>query len=148
MTNMKVNEVKIGSELYKEALNLRYELFFRAHGVPENILIDEYENKSRHFVLVINLSLIAYGRLTIIDEDTYKLSQIVVKQQEQRNGYGTIILKELVTHAINNGAKKIILNARTTAIKLYTKQNFKINSEEFLSKSTGIPHVQMIYIPN
>lgn len=54
----------------------------------------------------------------------------------------TVILKGLVKQAI-----KIILNARSTATKLHTKQNFKVNSKEFLSKSTGIPHVQMIYIP-
>jgi len=145
---MKVDELKIGSKHYKEALELRYELFFQKHDLPKNILFDEHENASRHIAIICNASLIAYGRLTNLSEGTYQLSQIVVKPQEQRKGYGTIILKKLVEFAENNGGEKVILNARTTATELYKKQGFKNTGEEFLSKSTGVPHVQMLYTPN
>ncbi|MFH2045042.1 MAG: GNAT family N-acetyltransferase [Pseudomonadota bacterium] len=67
---------------------------------------------------------------------------------EQRKGYGTVILKQLVALSEKLGCKKIILNARTTATKFYEKQGFTSSGGEFLSKSTGVPHVQMHYKPN
>lgn len=145
---MKVDELKIGSAFYREAVELRYELFFRKHDLPRNILIDEHENASRHVAIVSNGSLIAYGRLTNLGEGTYQLSQIVVKPQEQGKGYGTMILKKLVELAESNGGEKIVLNARTTATRLYKKYGFTNNGEVFPSKSTGVPHVQMLYTPN
>jgi len=140
------SELKIGSDLYKQALNLRYELFFRDHGLPREILIDEHEKTSKHIAIVDGESLIAYGRVTGLGKGIYLLSQIVVKPQEQGKGYGSMILMKLVERAKNDGGKKIILNARTTATALYRKQGFINNSEVFLSKSTGVPHVQMFYV--
>ncbi len=141
---MKVEELEIGGKLYKEALKLRYELFFKQQDLPRNILIDEHENASQHIAIVSDEILLAYGRLTDLGEGTYQISQIVVIPQEQGKGYGAMILKELIERAGSNGCKKIILNARTTATKLYKKLGFIINGGEFLSKSTGVPHVQML----
>ena len=143
-----MDELEIGSEFYKEALELRYELFFKKHDLPRNILIDKNEKASEHIAIVSDELLIAYGRLTNLGEGTYQISQIVVKPQEQGKGYGAMILKELVDRAERLGCKKIILNARTTATKLYEKQGFTSSGNEFLSKSTGVPHVQMHYTPN
>jgi predicted GNAT family N-acyltransferase len=139
------SELKIRSDLYHQALDLRYELFFRGHNLPREILIDEYEEASKHIVIVDDESLIAYGRLTDLGEGIYRLSQIVVKPQEQGKGYGSMILKALVERVKNDGGKKIILNASTTATALYEKHGFRSNGEVFLSKSTGVPHVQMFY---
>jgi len=94
---MKVDELEIDSEHYKEALELRYELFFQEHALPRDVLIDKYESASRHIAIVSHGSLIAYGRLTNLGEGTYQISQIVVKQHEQGKGYGTTILKKLVS---------------------------------------------------
>lgn len=72
----------------------------------------------------------------------------MVKPQEQGKGYGTMMLKNIVDLAERNGSENIILNARTTATEMYKKQGFKSNGGEFLSKSTGVPHVQMLYTSN
>jgi len=39
---MKIAEIEVGSKLYKEALELRYELFFKMHDLPKDILFDEH----------------------------------------------------------------------------------------------------------
>lgn len=144
---MNLSELKIGSDLYAQALDLRYALFFQPHNLPRDILIDDYEKDSTHIALVINDSLVAYGRLTHLGKDTYQLSQIVVTAKEQHNGYGSVILRDLIERAKNKGAEKIFLNARTTATELYEKQGFIRTGEVFLSKSTGVPHIQMLYSP-
>ena len=145
---MKMLELNMGSELYNDALDLRYDLFFKKHKLPREILIDEYESRSKHIVLVRDESLIAYGRLTKIDQEICRISQVVVKPAEQGKGYGTKILHELVKQAEKSGCEKITLNARATAMQLYEKLGFTSNGQEFLSKSTGVPHVQMLYISN
>lgn len=147
-SHIKLCELEAGSNLYHEALELRYELFFQQHGLPWEIITDEHENTSRHIGIVSNGSLIAYGRITNLGEGVYKLSQIVVKPQQQGKGYGVMMLKKLVELAIISGGEKIILNARTTATQWYRKQGFISNGGEFLSQSTGVPHVQMLYSPD
>jgi predicted GNAT family N-acyltransferase len=140
---MKVCQLETGSRLYNDALKLRYELFFQQHGLPVDIVADAYEKESRHIAVVEGNSLIAYGRFSILSEDVCQLSQIVVKPEQQRKGYGTMVLKELIGLARRRGMKKIILNARTTATVLYEKLGFKRDGEIFPSMRTGTPHVQM-----
>ena len=145
---MNVCELEIGSDLYNEAIELRYELFFRRHDLPRDILIDEHEKGSKHIALVDNKSLIAYGRLTDLGGNIYQLSQIVVQPHEQGKGYGSMIITELIRLAEASKCIKIILNARTAAPVVYKKHGFRECGDVFLSKSTTLPHVQMFYMPN
>lgn len=142
---MDICKLIIGSPLYVQALALRYVQFFQPHNLPREILIDEHENKSTHIAIVQDAALIAYGRVTDVGEDIYQLSQIVVSPEQQRKGYGSMILNELIKQAKIYGATQIILNARTTATALYTKAGFIESGEIFLSKHTGLPHIQMLY---
>ena len=75
---MKVCCLEIGSSLYDDAIKLRYELFFKQHDLPLEIVSDKYEEESRHVAIVDNKSLIAYGRITFLNDHVCQLSQIVV----------------------------------------------------------------------
>ena len=146
--SMILRELNQDSPLYQEALELRYRLFFQEHGLPRAILVDEHEESSVHLALVDGERLVAYGRLTHLGQDAARLSQILVRPEEQGKGYGRRILAALVRRAQADGAKEIHLNARTTATGLYRKQGFRANGAPFPSRSTGVPHLPMIYVPD
>lgn len=143
MKQVIVYELMIGDSLYNKALELRYQLFFQEHGLAKEIVIDKDEIISRHFVIANKQSLIAYGRLTNKGNDEYQISQLVVALCKQGKGYGGKIIRALIMYAQDEGAKRIVLNARITATKLYLKCGFMACGSEFRSKKTGIPHIKM-----
>ncbi len=142
---MKVHEIDVENILYNKALELRYAVFFKKYDLSADIVNDEYENTSRHFAIAKGQTLMAYGRITNLGKGIYQLSQIVVSPQEQSKGYGETMLQTLIECCKNDGGTKIILNACTTAIKLYMKYGFISHGEIFLSKLTGVPHIEMYY---
>lgn len=140
---MKVHEIDVENILYNKALELRYAVFFQKYDLSADIVNDQYENTSRHFVIAKGQTLMAYGRITTLGKGICQLSQIVVSPQERSKGYGEMMLQSLIEYCKNDGATKIILNARTTATKLYLRFGFICHGEIFLSKLTGVPHIEM-----
>jgi len=144
MTDM-LYEIEVGDRYYHQAFNLRYSLFFQEYGLPESIVKDEIESSSRHFTIVKNDRVIAYGRLTKTDNEVYQISQLVVRKDKQKMGFGSIMLRHLINVAKQSGGKEIILHARIPSIEFYKKVGFSIYGSMFLSKSTKLPHRPMIY---
>ena len=143
-----VREIRLGDKYYQQAFNLRYSLFFQKYGLPKTVIEDKFEYKSRHFAIIKNNYVIAYGRLTKIENEVYKMSQIAVRKDMQKKGFGSTILNHLIDIAGEYGGIKIILNARIPFIEFYQKHGFSKSGEIFLSQSTGLPHQPMIYIKN
>lgn len=136
--------LKDTDELYKEALDLRYDLFFRAPGLPREILFDALENDSLHVALIHDGSLCAYGRLSEETPGIFKISQMVVRPNMQGRGLGTRVLTKLTNMAIEEGAQEIYLNARLHAVTMYEKLGFKTSGDSYVGKGTGVTHIKMI----
>ncbi|WP_244230885.1 hypothetical protein [Vibrio ouci] len=80
---MELVELENTDELYKQALNLRYDLFFRAPGLPREILFDALEDNSFHIAVIDSGALCAYGRLSAEGSRLFKISQMVVQPSMQ-----------------------------------------------------------------
>ena len=147
MTDEGLQAVEISSTdpLYQAALRLRHELFFAAHGMPASVVQDAVESQSVHMAIADAGELIAYGRLTEVEPQSYQVSQMVVSPQYQSQGYGSRLLSSLVCHALRQGAREVFLNARLTATALYRKQGFLPQGEAFVSPRTGVEHIRMLY---
>lgn len=150
MCNSKMNiaEIQLDGLLYKKALELRYKLFFEEHGLPKDILNDKMENESSHIAISNGNELIAYGRLLALNNEESQISQMVVSPPYQNQGYGSKLLSELMLIAKSRGATIIMLNARTDAAGLYSKQGFRRVGQAYNSHSTGVPHVKMVHHAN
>ena len=131
-------------DLYKDALDLRYDLFFRAPGLSRDIMFDELESMSFHIAAIDNDSLCAYGRLSEERPRIFKISQMVVRPNMQGQGLGTSVLEKLTHEALAKGAQEIYLNARLHAVSMYEKSGFKTSGEPYVAKSTGVPHIKMV----
>ncbi|MGO3055556.1 GNAT family N-acetyltransferase [Halomonas sp. AOP43-A1-21] len=130
--------------LYKEALDLRYDLFFRALDLPREIMFDGLESSSFHIAAIENDSLCAYGRLSEESHRVFKISQMVVRPNMQGQGLGTRVLTKLTHEALANGAKEIYLNARLHAVSMYEKLGFKGSGQSYIAKITRVPHIKMV----
>lgn len=131
-------------ELYQDALDLRYDLFFRTPSLPRKIMFDELESSSFHIAAVDNNSLCAYGRLSEESPRIFKISQMVVRPNMQGQGLGTRVLTKLTHEALAKGADEIYLNARLHAVSMYEKLGFKTSGQSYVANSTGVPHIKMI----
>lgn len=145
-TQPDIQQIQSNSNLYEQALSLRFQTFYEAYDLPWSVLFDEHEQNSTHLGLTdANNDLLAYGRLTQLDHEHFKISQMVVRPDDQHKGYGSALLIELMNRATRQHAQSIMLNARLTATGLYEKRGFKSEGQPFLSATTTVPHIRMIY---
>ena len=135
----------MGSAIYEEALDLRYSLFFKEFDLPKEITADDLESISTHIAITENDELLAYGRLSRLDADEFRISQIVVTPHHQGQGLSKLLLKRLMDEARIQGAQLIRIGAQLTAIGLYERLGFHPIGEVYTVKLTGIPHVRMVY---
>lgn len=105
-------------------------------------LKDDYDESSFHIIGVINKKIIACGRLHFINETKAQIRYMAVDEKYRGKGIGSDILAILENHAIENNAKKIVLNARDHAIDFYAASKYKI-LKKYFGSDTGIPHTTM-----
>lgn len=142
---MKISEISIEDRIYQEALELRYDLFFREHGLPRSILFDDLEADSIHIAMTDESGLVAYGRLSPIGNGEFVVSQMVVRPACQGKGYGSQVLARIIQTAISQEARILMLEARIPAISMYEKQGFIRDGSVYESHSTGVPHIKMVF---
>lgn len=138
---MKFAQIKYKSETYSEFVSLRELILRKPLGLTftnnelrkdsEDILLGCFSEKK----------IIGGCILSKIDRKTAKLRQMCIKPQIQGKNIGSSLLKFAEETAYNLGFDTLILNARTTALNFYIKNNYKVSSDEFTE--VGIPHIQM-----
>lgn len=141
---MKVIEFSSENPLYEETMDLRYQTFFMEFALPKSFTPDELEPASFHLALIDESELLAYGRLSPLGKDVYRISQVIVPENYRGNGYASILLRELIERAKSLGAVGVQLNAQVSAQKLYEKCGFKAIEQPYKVKLTGIEHVKMV----
>ncbi len=141
---IQISETQIGSNDWKEARELRFQLFFEKHGLKPEIMDDEYEKLSTHYVLKIKENVIAYLRLTELDSGHFSISQMVVRSGYQGKGFGFEIMNYALEEKIGSNFQSIVLNARLTAVPFYKRFGFVEEGDVFKSASTQVPHIKMI----
>lgn len=139
----KIELIKYNSAEFQQACQLRYELFYAEHSLPWQIVQDERQADYFHAAILIRNSVVAYGQLVPQDNSVYQISQMVVKPGYQGQNLGSKILLCLIDRAKSAKAIALTLHARTTAVGFYQRFGFQTHGTEFLSATTGIPHITM-----
>jgi ribosomal protein S18 acetylase RimI-like enzyme len=85
--------------------------------------------------------VIASGRIHFNTDSEAQIRYMAVKDSFKRMGIGSEIVSLLEDHALSQGAKTVVLNAREKAIKFYRRLGY----EELgpYTSDTGIPHKTM-----
>ena len=142
---MRIEEITVTSQLYKVAMELRYTLFFKDFNLSKSVTADELEPISFHIVITEGKELLAYGRLSPLESEVFRISQIVVPEEHRHKGYASTLLGKLIELGISKGGKDFQLNSQLSVKELYLRLGFRVVSDVYKVKLTGIEHVKMEY---
>ena len=99
----------------------------------------EEENKNIHiWVIEVNNEIIASGTILYETKLIHNISlyahieDIIVSSKYRKNGYGLILLNELVDVCKKNNTYKILLDCQEELIKFYEKSGFKKNGSQMV----------------
>ncbi len=141
---MIVRQIEYNSPDYQEAVHLRDLILRQPLGLkldPKDLL---KEKDDLHIGCFENNKLIGVLILTPKDKNTVQMRQVAVDNKQQGKGVGSMLVKFSEKVAAEHHFSRIILSARTTALNFYLKAGYKTVGEEYISKSTNIPHIEMI----
>ena len=112
-------------EEFKEYDLFRWEILRKPLGKDIASLKDKYEKSAFHLVGIKNQKIIACGRLHFNKTYEAQIRYMAVSKDLQGTGIGKQVLKLLEKNAVENNAKKVVLNARDHAIDFYRISGYK-----------------------
>lgn len=125
----------------EDAFFVRREVFVHEQGIPLSLELDEYDDTASHFVVYEKDAPIGAGRIRETNPGVGKVERVCILPKYRGLHLGKLIMKTLEDHGIEQGYKKIVLNAQTQVISFYESIGYSITSPEFMD--ADIPHRAM-----
>lgn len=124
--------------------DFRWRMLREAWRMPVGSERDAYDELSAHRMIVTdNGETIAIGRLYMTPDNDGQIRFMAVHPNYRHKGMGAIVLVALESLARQDGAKRLVCNAREDAIPFYLKNDFTSQGE--LSDERGpVRHQQML----
>jgi predicted GNAT family N-acyltransferase len=138
---METKQIEFGSLDYRKELILRDVVLRKPLGLS---LFDEdltAEAADVHFGAFVNDRLIAVLLLTKLNGSDIKMRQVAVDEDFRLLKAGTKLVQIAESYARNAGYRKMVLNARKTAIGFYEKLGCQKQGDIFTE--VGIAHLKM-----
>lgn len=133
-----MQEARIEQIRFDLTWSIRHEVMYP--DLPfEAIKLDNDPN-GVHFGLYINDQLTAVVSLFNVGQ-AYQFRKFATRVGAQGKGYGTLLLKHIISYVNDIGAEKLWCNARVSAIGFYSKFGFKETDRH--SRSHGIDFITM-----
>ncbi|PMH46043.1 GNAT family N-acetyltransferase [Vibrio sp. 10N.286.49.B3] len=122
----------------------RWQMLREPWHLPLGSERDEYDPMSHHRMIVDGRGRpVAIGRLYITPDCEGQIRFMAVKNNRRTKGVGSLVLIALESLARQEGAKRLVCNAREDAIEFYQKNGFE--SQGDLNEQRGpVRHQQMI----
>ena len=138
---IKVKKVE-NQEEWAQVLNLRYRVFVKEQGVPEELERDEKDETAVHVIVKKDGNISGCGRVVFRDKEA-KLGRIAVDKNNRNRGIGTLVCQKLMKIADNKEYDKITLHAQLETVEFYRKFGFRPVGDIF--QEAGIEHIKMEY---
>lgn len=124
--------------------HFRWQMLREPWRMPIGSERDEYDSMSHHRMIVDRRGYpMAIGRLYITPDCEGQIRYMAVKANRRSKGMGSLILVALESLARQEGAKRLVCNAREDAIPFYAKNGFERRGE--LTDERGpVRHQQMV----
>ena len=119
------------------AYSVRYTVFVKEQGVPEELELDNDDPLAWHALLFNGESSIGTARLL----PSGKIGRLAVLEAYRGQGYGTVLMQALIAHGKEKGIAHFYLHAQVTALTFYERLGFRANGPVF--NEAGIAHTRM-----
>ena len=131
-------EVQIEQIRFDLTWRIRHDVMYP--DLPFDAIKLENDPNGIHFGLYTNDQLIAVVSLFNVGP-VYQFRKFATRVGAQGKGYGTLLLKHVISYVTDTGAEKLWCNARISASAFYSKFGFKETDQH--SQSNGIDFVIM-----
>ncbi|GEK92057.1 GNAT family N-acetyltransferase [Alkalibacterium kapii] len=130
------------SDIYKDSIAIRAEVFIEEQNVDPALEIDELEAEALHIVGYMNTTPVCTARLLQKSPGTVKIQRVAVLSAYREKGIGSELLKYISDIALKQlDASSLILDSQDHAIPFYEKEGYSVYGGGFLD--AGIPHHSM-----
>ncbi|SFB84199.1 Predicted N-acyltransferase, GNAT family [Alkalibacterium subtropicum] len=127
------------SEVYRDSIAIRAEVFIEEQHVDPSLEIDELEDQTLHIVGYENSTPICTARLLKKDDSSIKVQRVAVLSSSRKAGIGRQLMKHIEAIAKNQlDGSRLILDSQDHAIPFYEKEGYSVEGNGFLD--AGIPH--------
>ena len=134
-------EIEFMTPMYDLSIALRDKILRKPLGLEFQAEDLAMEYQDYHLALLYNGDLAACLVLSPKSDGEIKMRQVAVDDHYQSKGLGTVLVGECERFCTLKGYKKIVLNARDTAVEFYKKMNYSVEGEPF--QEVGIKHLKM-----
>jgi len=122
---------------------LRWKILRAPWNQPRGSEQDDQDQGSNHFMIVDNRrAAVGVGRLHFNTIGEAQIRYMAIATEQQRKGFGSLLLNTLEDKAIELGATRIVLDAREHALGFYRKYGYRLEGPGHVLFNT-IPHVKM-----
>jgi len=132
--------IEWGSVKYIQSLALRHEVLRKPLGMVFDPAIFPQEKADIHLMANHGDWLVGCLILTEVGNEL-KMRQVAVANKYRRNKVGARMVLLAEAKAIEMGKKKMVLNARDSALHFYLSLGYSIVGDQF--EEVGIPHRRM-----
>ena len=136
-----VRRVKHGSDSWRETVSLRQRILRSPLGLEFDEETLAAETADWHLAGMLHDQLVATLVLTRLDSHRFRMRQVAVTEDRQRQGIGRRLVQSAETFVQQAGGAHIVLHARVPVIGFYKKLGYKVTGERF--EEIGIPHRRM-----
>ncbi len=130
-----------GMQDFDDVYFVRKKVFIEEQNIPEDIEIDEMDEKAHHLLLSSKTGPIATGRVYEKDGSHF-IGRVCILAAERGKGLGRILMALLIRKASEMDAEKIYLSSQLDARGFYKRFGFTEFGETF--DDGGIEHVWMV----
>jgi predicted GNAT family N-acyltransferase len=130
------------SQIYKDALAIRKQVFVEEQNVPAELEVDDLEDKTAHVVGYHENKPCVTARIYEVKPKVYKVQRVAVSKEFRQLGNGYKIMEEIERYVKELKGEKLTLGSQDHAIPFYEKVGYRVHGEGFLD--AGIPHHMMI----
>ncbi|MCC6385010.1 MAG: GNAT family N-acetyltransferase [Bacteroidia bacterium] len=109
---------------WQHYFHLRWLVLRAPWNQPPGSERSDNDNSAIHLMIKNKTSIVAIGSIHLIDCHTAQVRFMAVEPHFRRKGLGSMILQSLEQKAIALKVKRIILNARESALPFYEKNKF------------------------
>ena len=115
-------------EEFKQYYSLRYKILRKPWGQPRGSERDNEDEISHHRMIIDEATwdAIAVGRLQVNTKEEAQIRYMAVADNYQGQGLGSKIVTALEDIALDKGASRIILQARSNAVQFYQSNGYEI----------------------
>lgn len=122
------------------AYAIRRKVFVEEQNVSPEEEYDEFEDKSRHFLLMADGQPAGTARWRYTEKGI-KLERFAVLPAFRNQGAGSLLVRTVLDEVKDQG-RTVYLHAQVAAMKLYERAGFKATGPLFYE--AGIPHYKMV----